>query len=149
MLNLSIAALLILAAAVYIARPDRLTIVDADSGRVYAKWPIKSGEEFGIEFIHSVNNSPVLETFVAEGSSIRAVRTRFYSYGAGMPTELEAGQVLSRDGEALVISGFSAVYRELNYIVGTVSDHILTIREESVSLRDLCGRNAHIRILVR
>jgi hypothetical protein len=32
--------------------------------------------------------------------------------------------------------------------VGTVSDHLLTIGGETVSLRDLCGRNAHIVVKI-
>jgi hypothetical protein len=30
--------------------------------------------------------------------------------------------------------------------VGTVSDHILYINGQAISLRELCGRNAHITI---
>jgi hypothetical protein len=102
-----------------------------------------------------VNNSPVRETFaVGRDGGISAVEARFYSFGAGMPSDLDGGLTLSRDGDALVLSGFTderagrsgPAYGGLNYIVGTVSDHLLYINGETVSLRDLCGRNAHIRI---
>jgi hypothetical protein len=97
-----------------------------------------------------VNNSPVRETFaIKRDGSITATEVRFFSFGAGMQTDLEEGQRLSRDGDALVITGITEAEtprRELNYIVGTVSDHLLYINNETVSLRDLCGRNAHIRI---
>jgi hypothetical protein len=33
--------------------------------------------------------------------------------------------------------------------VGTVSDHILYIGDEQISLRDRCGRNAHITVWVK
>jgi hypothetical protein len=66
-----------------------------------------------------------------------------------MPADLEPGQTLSRDGEGLRITGFTASYRELTYIVGTVSDHILGIGNERISLRDLCGKNAHITLRIR
>jgi hypothetical protein len=102
-----------------------------------------------------VNNSPVRETFaVGRDGSIGAVEARFYSFGAGMPSDLDGGLTLSRDGDALVLSGFAdagagrpgSARRWLSYIVGTVSDHLLYINGETISLRDLCGRNAHIRI---
>jgi hypothetical protein len=129
-------------------------IRDADSGRIYGKWPFAvqtAGEDagkFSIEFVHSVNNSPVRESFaISRDGSITATEVRFFSFGAGMQSALEEGQRLSRDGDALVITGITeAPRRELNYIVGTVSDHLLYINNESVSLRELCGRNAHIRI---
>jgi hypothetical protein len=66
-----------------------------------------------------------------------------------MQTSLEEGQKLTRDGEFLVITGFRESYKELNYIVGTVSDHLLYINNEEISLRDRCGRNAHISIRVK
>jgi hypothetical protein len=144
--------------------PRFLTVRDADTGRLYGRWPLRetlpeeagtareSAPQFSVEFVHSVNNSPVRETFaVNRDGGISAVEARFYSFGAGMPSDLEDGLKLRRDGDALVLSGFAAAgtgRRELSYIVGTVSDHLLYINGETVSLRNLCGRNAHIRIQV-
>ena len=123
-----------------------LVIKDAISGKNYGKWPLEESGEFSVEFIHSVNQGPVRETYKAEGKLIRPCSVRFSSFGAGMQSDLEEGQTLSRDGNALVISGFNASFKKLNYIVGTVSDHLLIINSKLVSLRDLCGRNAHITI---
>ena len=123
-----------------------LEVRDQDSGKVYGKWFLEEGGEFSIEFIHSVNQSPVKDTFIIENGMIRLLSLRFYAFGAGMPTSLEEGQELSRDGDAMIITGFNSSFRELNYIVGTISDHLLFINGETVSLRELCGRNAHISI---
>jgi len=81
---------------------------------------------------------------------IRPIATRFFSFGAGMQSDLEGDLTISRDGDAMVISGYKTSFKELNYIVGTVSDHLLFIYDktniETVSLRELCGKNAHINI---
>ena len=126
-----------------------LEIKGAVSGRVYGKWPLEEAGEFAIEFIHSVNQSPVRESFAAEGGIIRPQAVRFSSFGAGMQSDLEEGMNLSRDGDAMIITGFKTSFKELNYIVGTVSDHLLYINGETVSLRDLCGKNAHIKVLLK
>jgi hypothetical protein len=126
----------------------RLELRDADSGKRYAAWPIQDGEEFSIEFIHSVNQSPVRDTFRVDGQLIQPVATRFYDFGAGMQTSLETDQRMERDGDALVITGFTQRFPALNYIVGTVSDHVLYIQDVALSLRDLCGQNAHITVQV-
>jgi hypothetical protein len=157
--NLTLAVLAVSGAAFFALRARgpgeggggnyRLEIRDARSGKLYGRWPAGEGTEFALEFIHSVHQSPVRETFAVEGKRIRPVAARFFSFGAGMASDLEEGQVLSRDGEALVIKGFSRSFFELNYIVGTVSDHLLFIHGETVSLRDLCGKNAGIRIFLR
>jgi len=155
--NLILAALVVSGAAFYVvhikgksneAGQSLLVIKDQDSGKVYGKWPLEEGGEFAIEFVHSVNKTPVRDFFRNEGGMIAPFATRFYSLGAGMQSVLEEGQTLSRDGDALVITGFSVSYRELYYIVGTVSDHLLEINGETVSLRDLCGRNAHITLRI-
>ena len=121
-----------------------LEMRDADSGKIYGKWPLKETDVFAVEFIHSVHQSPVKESFIIGDKMIRPIAVRFSSFGAGMQSNLEEGQVLSRDGEDLLITGFTSSFKELNYIVGTVSDHVLYIKGKEISLRTLCGKNAHI-----
>jgi len=125
-------------------KPVVLEIRDSESGKVYARYPVTQGGEFSIEFIHSVNQSPVRETFRIDGKKINPVSVWFFSFGAGMQTDWEDGQTMERDGDALLITGFDRAFTELSYIVGTVSDHILLINGEIVSLSGLCGKNAHI-----
>jgi hypothetical protein len=152
-LNLILAVLALAGAGIILFKgapgSPRLEIRDAASGRVYGRRPIGEGGEFAIEFVHSVNQSPVRETFKVRGGEIVLAAVRFFSFGAGMQSDLEEGQVMSRDGDALVITGFDRSFRELNYIVGTVSDHLLFINGETISLRDLCGRNARVIIRIR
>ena len=157
-LNLTLAALVISGAVIYVVhfKSPALEIRDSVSGRVYGKWPLDESGEFALEFVHSVHQSPVRETFGIEGRTIhkpglwiRPLSVRFFSFGAGMQSDLQEGQTLSRDGNALLISGFNTSYRELNYIVGTVSDHLLFISGETVSLRNLCGKNAHITLRIK
>jgi len=125
-----------------------LEIRDAETGKVYGRWPLEEGG-FAIEFVHSVNQSPVRESFSAENGTIRPVAVRFSSFGAGMQSDLEGGLAMGRDGDAMVISGYKASFKELNYIVGTVSDHLLFINGKTISLRQLCGKNAHINIRLK
>jgi len=156
-LNLILAALAVSGAAFYVihakgggqGKAGVLEIRDAGSGRLYGKWPLEKDGEFAVEFIHSVHQSPVLESFRARGKEIQPAAVRFSSFGAGMASDVEEGQTLTRDGDALIISGFNASFRELSYIVGTVSDHLLFINGETISLKNLCGKNAHITIRLR
>ena len=127
-------------------KTGKLQIRDTVSGRIYGQWVPGESMEFAIEFIHSVNMSPVRETYRIEDGKLRPVSVRFHSFGAGMLSDLDEGRILTRDGDAMIISGFGASYSKLGYIVGTVSDHVLFINDEVISLRDLCGRNAHITI---
>jgi hypothetical protein len=91
----------------------------------------------------------VTDVFRCGRGLIRPVESRFRSFGAGIPDVIEPPLSLEREGEDLVLRGFTAAYQELAYIVGTVSDHLLLIDGEEISLRNLCGKNAHIVISIK
>ncbi|WP_312652195.1 DUF1850 domain-containing protein [Proteiniclasticum sp.] len=127
-----------------------LVIIDADTGEVYGSWPMKEKDIFSLEFIHSVNQTPVVDEFMVIKSGFRAHRTIYSSFGAGVQTQLNEGERLSYDEDGnMIISGFSQTYVKLNLIVGTVSDHILTVGKTEISLRELCGRNTSVILRVR
>lgn len=123
----------------------RLVVYDGENGEIYAQYDIYDGMEFSVEFIHSVNKSPVIDVFVIKNGEIYADRTIYCAFGAGVQTELEGDETLTFDEEGrMVVSGFNIKFPQVKYIVGTVSDHILFIEEEYISLTELCGKNAHI-----
>jgi hypothetical protein len=125
-----------------------LLLKDGDTGETFAEYPINEGDEFSVTFIHSVNNSPVTDVYEFRGGKIFVVRTIYYSFGAGMQTEIGEGQVLKYgDDGSMIVSGFKRQIDNLSYIVGTVSDHTLYINDESFSLRELCGRNTTVRFV--
>ena len=57
--------------------------------------------------------------------------------------------LLTGENGEMIISGYDMYIPDLIYVVGTVSDHVLAIGEDEISLRDLCGRNAKVRLAVR
>jgi hypothetical protein len=155
--NLFVAALVITGGAFFIkSRGNKtgeksvfLELSDTETGKTYGAWEASSGTEFAVEFIHSVNLSPVREIFRIEEHAIRQSAVRFSSFGAGMQSTLEEGQKLIRDGDAMIITGYTRTFESLDYIVGTVSDHVLFINDEQISLREMCGKNAHVAFRVK
>lgn len=127
-----------------------LVLENQDTGKTYTKIELGDDSEFSIGFIHSINKSPLKETYQAKNKKIHPVSISFSSFGAGMQTLVEEGQELSytSDGQ-MIITGFNTVLNELNYIVGTVYDHILYVNDEEISLTEICGRNAHVRFYIK
>ena len=124
---------------------EYLVLRDSETGKLYRRFDVSEGDEFSVEFIHSVNQSPVKDVFVIREGKIYADRTVYSAFGAGVQTEIEEGQRLEYDEEGnMVVSGFNIEFPRVKYIVGTVSDHVLEISGESISLTELCGKNAHI-----
>ena len=123
-----------------------LILEDPEDKTQYAAYEAAVGDSFSVEFIHSVNKSPVTDYFEIREDGIYGIKTVYYGFGAGVPTELEEGQVLTYgDDGSMIISGFDMKMNNLIYRVGTVSDHILTLEDGTrISLRDLCGRNSRV-----
>ena len=124
---------------------DCLVLRNGDTDEEFARFRVADGDEFSVTFIHSVNQYPLTDVYQIKDHKIYVVRTIYNNFGAGVQTEIEEGQKLeiNENGE-MVVSGFDMEMPHLSYIVGTVSDHILTIHGEEISLRDLCGRNSKV-----
>ena len=73
----------------------RLVIEDKNTGERYATFRLPKNATFSIEFIHSVNKTPVRDFYEVRGSGdIYVVETHYYSFGAGVQTELNPGETL-------------------------------------------------------
>ena len=139
------------AAFLYAGGKCWLILKDPGSGREYARYAASYGDTFSVTFVHSVNRSPVSDIYEIKDDGIYVEQTVYYNFGAGVQTELGEGETRSygEDG-SMIVSGFDRKIEPLLYIVGTVSDHVLVINEgEEISLRDLCGRSAHVEFCLR
>ena len=123
----------------------RLVLSDPATGQVYAAYPMEDGDEFSVEFIHSVNKSPVRDYYSCRADGIWNTRCVYYGFGAGVEEILLEGETLSygEDGE-MIVSGIDHKLDRMVLVVGTISDHTLRVGEETVSLRDLCGRSSKV-----
>ena len=128
----------------------KLVLCYSENDEVIRTFDVSEETEFSVEFIHSVNKSPVKDVFVVRDGKIYADRTIYATFGAGVQTEVEEGQTLGYDEEGnMIVSGFDMEFPRVNCIVGTVYDHVLEIGGESISLTELCGKNAHVYFELR
>ena len=88
------------------------------------------GEEFTLSFIHSVNKRPVFDTLRVQSNHLLIVKSRFDSFGAGMPEGSQVGQ----DGwlEWIV----NRPVPEVTFFVGWVANHSLHLRSQEFPLTD-------------
>ena len=147
LITAAVLMIFITAAAVFMktASATYLVLYNADTGERYITEKAEEGMMFSVEFIHSVNKTPVKDTFIIENGEIRAYSTLYRSFGAGVQTALEGNQKMTYDEQGnMIITGFDITYDPLRYCVGTVSDHILTLGGEEISLRNMCGRSERV-----
>jgi len=55
----------------FLWQDKNLVIMDADTGEVYGSWHMKEKDVFSLEFIHSVNQTPVVDEFMVMKSGFR------------------------------------------------------------------------------
>ena len=122
-----------------------LVLRNGDTDEQITRFRVNEGDEFSITFIHSVNQYPLTDVYQIKDGKIYVIRTIYNNFGAGVQTEIEEGQTLeiNENGE-MVVSGFDMEMPYLSYIVGTWSDHTLTIHNQEISLRETCGRNCKV-----
>ena len=126
-------------------RGEYLVLRNGDTDEEITRFRVSEGDEFSITFIHSVNQYPLTDVYQIKDGKIYVIRTIYNNFGAGVQTEIEEGQTLeiNENGE-MVVSGFDMEMPYLSYIVGTWSDHTLTLNGEEISLRETCGRNCKV-----
>ena len=101
-----------------------LVVADAESDERLLEVAIDQGEEVTIAYTHSVQKTPVEDVYVVDGSQLRADRSVFHSFGAGLPT---AG--VERTDEGYVVRG-SETHDELLVVPGEIAGHELVVGEE-------------------
>jgi len=92
-----------------------------------------------------VNQSPVTDYYKrGEGNTLVLYATKFHAFGAGIPESWPADAKVETSSDGIYVTNLHITLPDVTYIVGTVSDHTLGIGDETVSLRDLCGKNAEV-----
>jgi len=126
-----------------------LELVDGRSGQVAFCARVRAGEEFVLWFVHSVNRRPVYDTLRAEADHLIIVKSRFDSFGAGMPEASTAEGTLAIATDGWMEWTVNRSVSDVTVRVGWVAGHTLTIDGREVRLADLAEPGAPLTIRVR
>jgi hypothetical protein len=126
-----------------------LEIVDGPDGRVALCARVQPGEEFVLAFVHSVNKRPVYDTLRAEGDHLVIVKSRFDSFGAGMPEASTDEGTLTVAPDGWLEWTVNRAVPEITVRVGWVAEHTLHIQGREIRLADLAEPGKPITMRVR
>jgi len=128
-----VVAVLVIVAAFFLFYPHYpvLRVANVKKAELLFCARMAENEEFVLSFIHSVNKRPVFDTLRIEGNQLLIVKSRFDSFGAGMPEGSQMGQ----DGwlEWVV----NRPVPEVTLFVGWVANHSLRLKGREIPLADL------------
>jgi hypothetical protein len=126
-----------------------LEIVDGRDGRVAFCARVQPGEEFVLSFVHSVNKRPVYDTLRAEVDHLVIVRSRFDSFGAGMPETSTPEGTLTMAKDGWLEWTVNRAVPEITVRVGWVADHTLHFKDREIRLADLAEPGQPLTMRVR
>lgn len=137
--------------AIFLNSKKSLYLYDDEKNILLNSYEFGDDKIFSIEFIHSVNKSPIIDFYTYNNANeIENFKTMYYNFGAGVETELEGNETLryGENGE-MIIENINKKFKSLSFIVGTVYNHILTINDKKYNLNELYGKNRHIKFVIK
>ena len=126
-----------------------IEIVDGRVGRVAFCARVRPGEEFVISFVHSVNRRPVHDTLRVEADHLVIVKSRFDSFGAGMPTASTDEGTLTVAKDGWMEWTVNRPVPEVTIRVGRVAEHTFHLKGREIRLADLAQPGAPLTVRIR
>ncbi len=102
-------------------------------------------KEFVISYTHSVNKGLVRDYYIIKDKNIILSKTRFASYGAGIPEPEETQKFIITD-DYIEIDDINKKIDNLYLFVGTVANHTIEIDGEEIELKKLFKPQSNIKI---
>lgn len=102
-------------------------------------------KEFVISYTHSVNKGLVRDYYIIRDKNIILSKTRFVSYGAGIP-EPEKRQKFTETEDYIEISDINRKIDNLYLFVGTIANHKIEIDEKKIELKEIFKPQENIKI---
>ncbi len=134
-LGISVLALAAVAAALLLTPWQTVLVVRCDkTGETRFCANMARGEEFVISYVHSVNRRPVHDTLRIEAKGLRIVKSRFDSFGAGIPEVATVEHPLRFTSDGWLEYTVDRQVPDVTVFVGRVAEHTLHIRDRVIAL---------------
>lgn len=111
--------------------------------------PLLQGKDFSLEYIHSVQKSPVQEHFtVVAENQMHLTSTTYQSLGVGLPFLPSEGQLVNNQGK-FELTGLNRVFREIRLAVMPVTYQSLVYNNRSYILSNYFLSGSLVNISVQ
>jgi hypothetical protein len=126
----------------------KLLLTNSDTGQIIWSTNVISGDEFVLEYTHSVHKTPVKDYYtVTDDGQMILVKSAFSTFGAGMPYESEY-EFSVEDGFFVINSIDRTVDSFLMRIV-PLADHRLVMGNQTIYLNDLVPTGTLILVSIK
>ena len=126
-----------------------LIMANAYTDEVYFQEPLEEDGVFSVSYTHSVNKTNVEEYYRLEDGDLYLFKARYRSFGAGVATEISPDQTLRYEDGYMVIENMHYKLPSLIYKVGTVSDPLIHIGQNTWHMKELAPSLTSVRFTVQ
>lgn len=125
---------------------DRVLVVETESGETIASESVDEESEIRIEYIHSVEKTPVIQHYEIEGTTLVLSHSEFHSYGAGLPSTAE----VEHTDDGAFLRQIDEPRERIILRPGETAGHVLVVDYEEFDLVSLAeGGSVEIEITER
>ena len=97
---------------------------------------LRQDKVFSLKYTHSVEKTPVIETFQAQkNGTLLLISTKYKSYGVGLPSLPQEGKLTVADGW-LTLEGLQRQYRDIRVRVGPEAGLVLEIGRQTYPVHE-------------
>lgn len=123
-------------------------IIDVENNNIVYVSAASKITEFYIQFIHSVNKTPVYEYYKISNQQFYLCKTEFYSYGAGMPEFEDYGQRPYIEDGIVHVDNLNIKMESFTIFVGTIANHTINFNNTSLKLSQIVkpGKSAQFKV---
>lgn len=133
---LNILAIIAIMAIIFLAYPVKTLTVGNKGNNIVYQQLIRNGDRFTIRCIHSVEKTPVDETYEIIDGEITLVETVYSDFGAGLPYCSFKNQSFIREPGKFRITGYNLKIPRLDIRVGRFADHSFHFNKNTIKLVD-------------
>ena len=126
-----------------------LIMANAYTDEIYFQEPLEDDGVFSVSYTHSVNKTNVEEYYRLEDGDLYLFEARYRSFGAGVATEIAPGQTLRYEDGYMLIENIHYKIPSLVYKVGTVSDPLIHIGQQTWHMKELAPSLTSVRFTVQ
>ena len=136
---LLLASLIFLSGLCLIPFQTCLVILQDKGGEILAYTQLEDGQQYQMEYIHSIHLSKVVETYESTADeNIRQVEISFEDFAIGMPSSAEEGEQFVSENGRYKIKNMNRLFPEIVLLTGqVVADHTLIIHDKKVPLASI------------
>ena len=148
--NSTLKKFLILAISISLAIADIFsteTFVIVSNGKILGGSPMKDEIPFTIKFIHSVQKTPVYEDLIAARDHFELKRTRYQSFGVGLPF-LESEGIFHREGDFFIFDNMNRRFENLSLRTGVGTQLTIFLDRRQINLYQLVPNGTKIDLIV-